>query len=209
MESQLESYTNTEIGGGNSSDSESRVLELKLKALILDTIHAIDVVQQLIKHGVKSLDDWIWQKQLRFYMQKQRGLLSNESCHWLSHNCGTKKLLSPTRGIESHAFGTSMLYHRTLLTPLIQAVYRKPVVYDREIALLTSEFSVVQWGTRMFFFFPSLLANNLPFFFLCSHIRVWLTLVGYLFLCTRKIGRAVRRQGRLFRLCHDISSHCF
>ena len=78
MESQLESYTNTEIGGGNSSDSESRVLELKLKALILDTIHAIDVVQQLIKHGVKSLDDWIWQKQLRFYMQKQRGLLSKE-----------------------------------------------------------------------------------------------------------------------------------
>ena len=136
-------------------EMESRVLELKLKALILDTIHAIDVVQQLIKHGVKSLEDWIWQKQLRFYMQKQRGLLSNESCHWFSHNCGTKKLLSPTRGIESHAFGTSMLYHRTLLSPLIQAVYRKPVVYDLEIALLTSEFSVVQWGTRMFFFFPS------------------------------------------------------
>lgn len=147
MESQLESYTNTEIGGGNSSDSESCVLELKLKALILDTIHAIDVVQQLIKHGVKSLDDWIWQKQLRFYMQKQRGLLSNESCHWFPHNCEL--------WIESHAFGTLMLYHRTLLSPLIQAVYRKPVVYDLEIALLTSEFSVVQWGTRMFFFFPS------------------------------------------------------
>ena len=80
MESQLESYTNTDISGGSSSDSESRVLELKLKALILDTIHAIDVVQQLIKHGVKSLDDWIWQKQLRFYMQKQRGLLNRENC---------------------------------------------------------------------------------------------------------------------------------
>ena len=69
MESQLESYTNTEIGGGDSP--ESHVLELKLKALILDTIHSIDVVQQLIKHGIKSLDEWIWQKQLRFYMQKR------------------------------------------------------------------------------------------------------------------------------------------
>lgn len=72
MESQLESYTNTEIGGGDASDSESHVLELKLKALILDTIHAIDVVQQLIKHGIKSLDEWMWQKQLRFYMQKRK-----------------------------------------------------------------------------------------------------------------------------------------
>ena len=71
MESQLESYTNTEIGGGDSPDSESRVLELKLKALILDTIHSIDVVQKLIEHGVKSVDEWMWQKQLRFYMQKR------------------------------------------------------------------------------------------------------------------------------------------
>ncbi|KAM7436007.1 Cytoplasmic dynein 2 heavy chain 1 [Porites harrisoni] len=68
MESQLESYTSAEIGGGDAP--ESHVLELKLKALILDTIHAIDVVQQLIKHGVKSADEWMWQKQLRFYMQK-------------------------------------------------------------------------------------------------------------------------------------------
>ena len=72
MESQLESYTNAEIGGGDSSDAESHVLELKLKALILDTIHAIDMVQQLIKHGIKSLDEWMWQKQLRFYLQKRK-----------------------------------------------------------------------------------------------------------------------------------------
>ena len=71
MESQLESYTNTEISGGGSSNSESHVLELKLKALILDTIHSIDVVQQLIKHGIKSLDEWMWQKQLRYYMKKR------------------------------------------------------------------------------------------------------------------------------------------
>ena len=70
MESQLESYTGTEIGVSSPSDNESHVLELKLKALILDAIHAIDVVQQLIKSGVKSLDNWVWQKQLRFYLEK-------------------------------------------------------------------------------------------------------------------------------------------
>ena len=71
MESQLESYTSAEIGSGDG-DTVAHVLELKLKALILDTIHAIDVVQQLIKCSVKSLDDWIWQKQLRFYMGKSK-----------------------------------------------------------------------------------------------------------------------------------------
>ena len=53
---------------------ESHVLELKLKALILDTIHSIEVVQQLLRAGIKSLDDWTWQKQLRFYLEK--GLLA-------------------------------------------------------------------------------------------------------------------------------------
>ena len=80
MESQLESYTNTEISGGGSSDAESHVLELKLKALILDTIHSIDVVQQLIKHGIKSLDEWMWQKQLRYYMQKRNLLYLYSRC---------------------------------------------------------------------------------------------------------------------------------
>ena len=44
------------------------VLELKLKALILDTIHSIDVVQSLIRSGVKAVGHWLWQKQLRFYL---------------------------------------------------------------------------------------------------------------------------------------------
>ena len=38
------------------------------QALILDTIHSIDVVQLLQKNSVTSLDDWLWQKQLRFYL---------------------------------------------------------------------------------------------------------------------------------------------
>ncbi len=36
-----------------------------LQALILDTIHNIDVVDQLSEHRTKSTDEWMWQKQLR------------------------------------------------------------------------------------------------------------------------------------------------
>ncbi|XP_077984893.1 cytoplasmic dynein 2 heavy chain 1-like [Glandiceps talaboti] len=66
MESQLESYTSVDI---TDSDVNTHVLELKLKALILDVIHAIDVVQQLQENNVHSIQDWQWQKQLRYYMR--------------------------------------------------------------------------------------------------------------------------------------------
>jgi len=41
------------------------VLELKLKALILDQIHAIDVIDQIMNEGVTRSDQWEWNKQLR------------------------------------------------------------------------------------------------------------------------------------------------
>ena len=61
MEKQLESYTSVDM----TDDSSANVLELKLKSLILDTIHNIDVIDQLNDHGVKALNEWMWQKQLR------------------------------------------------------------------------------------------------------------------------------------------------
>ena len=42
------------------------VLELKLKALIMDTIHNIEVVEMLIDSRIPGKDDWKWQKQLRY-----------------------------------------------------------------------------------------------------------------------------------------------
>ena len=42
------------------------VLELKLKALIMDIIHNIEVVEFLQENLVKSTDSWLWQKQLRW-----------------------------------------------------------------------------------------------------------------------------------------------
>lgn len=45
--------------------SDSSVLEHKLKALLLDTIHHIDVIEELIETNVTDVWDWNWQKQLR------------------------------------------------------------------------------------------------------------------------------------------------
>jgi dynein heavy chain 2, cytosolic len=42
---------------------------LKLKALILDLIHNIDVLGQLRDNNVRLLKDWYWQKQLRYYFE--------------------------------------------------------------------------------------------------------------------------------------------
>ena len=53
----------------DSNNSNSKVLELKLKALILDTIHHISIVEKLIEASVRSIDDWLWKKQLRYYHQ--------------------------------------------------------------------------------------------------------------------------------------------
>ncbi|GIY28883.1 cytoplasmic dynein 2 heavy chain 1 [Caerostris darwini] len=64
LESQLDAYTNANM----SASREVPLLRLKLKALILDTIYNISVVGELIKDKVRSLDDWSWQKRLRFYV---------------------------------------------------------------------------------------------------------------------------------------------
>lgn len=65
MRAQLDVYTNLDL----SESSEAYVLELKVKALILDTIYFIEVIEQLLEQNVKSLTEWHWQKQLRFYLR--------------------------------------------------------------------------------------------------------------------------------------------
>lgn len=44
-------------------------MELKLKSLILDAVHNIEVVKLLLEHRVSSVGHWYWQKQLRFYLR--------------------------------------------------------------------------------------------------------------------------------------------
>ena len=62
-------HTHTQPSSGGSRDPVGHVLELKLKALILDTVHSMDIVQTLIQNNIKKIGDWLWQKQLRFYLK--------------------------------------------------------------------------------------------------------------------------------------------
>ncbi|CAG6004611.1 unnamed protein product [Menidia menidia] len=68
LNSKLEHYTTVDTSSDEQPNAESSILQLKLKALILDIIHSISVVKQLNQAGVASTDEWIWKKQLRFYM---------------------------------------------------------------------------------------------------------------------------------------------
>ncbi|XP_042221258.1 cytoplasmic dynein 2 heavy chain 1-like isoform X2 [Homarus americanus] len=70
LETKLESYTSVDLSSDGTPEgkTDSHVLELKLKALILDTIHNIDVVEILMQNNTTSVSDWAWQKQLRFYV---------------------------------------------------------------------------------------------------------------------------------------------
>ena len=68
LKAKLSTYTGVDLSPGDDP-----VLGLKLKALILDTIHHIDICQTLIDEGVGASGDWAWQKQLRFYLDPEAG----------------------------------------------------------------------------------------------------------------------------------------
>lgn len=70
--SQLQAYTAEEI---LPVDTESIVLSAKLKTLITDIIHMIQVVEELTVAGTRSTQDWAWQKQLRYYLDSTDGCI--------------------------------------------------------------------------------------------------------------------------------------
>ncbi|KAM4566457.1 cytoplasmic dynein 2 heavy chain 1 isoform 3-T3 [Odontesthes bonariensis] len=72
LNSKLEHYTTVDTSSDDHPNAESSILQLKLKALILDIIHNISVAKQLNQAGISSTDDWAWKKQLRFYMGPDR-----------------------------------------------------------------------------------------------------------------------------------------
>ena len=51
------------------------MLRLKLKALVLDVIHMIEVVDLLMDANVSDLGDWLWQKQLRYYVVQGKAVV--------------------------------------------------------------------------------------------------------------------------------------
>eukprot|EP01049_Picozoa_sp_SAG25_P002666 SAG25_NODE_143_length_14049_cov_6.050817_1_plen_2680_part_10 len=66
LEESLAKYTQMDTGA-------DKVLMLKTKAVVLDVIHNMDVVEQLRGAQCVRPDDWIWQKQLRFFMEPANG----------------------------------------------------------------------------------------------------------------------------------------
>ncbi|KRY19216.1 Cytoplasmic dynein 2 heavy chain 1 [Trichinella patagoniensis] len=67
LQSQLKTYTLV--------TTDSTVLQLKLKALILDLIHNLQIVNNLRKASVTSKDCWQWQMQLRFYLENNEAVI--------------------------------------------------------------------------------------------------------------------------------------
>ena len=64
-ESDLTSLTGQELEFGS-------VLSIKVKSLILDIIHFLTVIEELVSANIRDIENWIWQKQLRFYGNKRR-----------------------------------------------------------------------------------------------------------------------------------------
>eukprot|EP01116_Phalansterium_solitarium_P024802 TRINITY_DN91_c0_g1_i1.p1 TRINITY_DN91_c0_g1~~TRINITY_DN91_c0_g1_i1.p1 ORF type:complete len:4098 (+),score=2051.07 TRINITY_DN91_c0_g1_i1:208-12501(+) len=62
LRDQLAKYTSYESGN-------DVIIYTKIKALVLDIIHYMDVVDYLKDWEKDKLDSWAWQKQLRFYME--------------------------------------------------------------------------------------------------------------------------------------------
>lgn len=57
----------------------AKSLARSFQALILDLIHNVDVLEQLIDAKAASADDWAWQRQLRFYRSQNPDAKTNRS----------------------------------------------------------------------------------------------------------------------------------
>ncbi|XP_068628065.1 cytoplasmic dynein 2 heavy chain 1 [Battus philenor] len=55
-----------------AAEVEDECEKQKRQALILQCAHYTTVVRTLIDHNITSTDDWLWQKQLRFYLLKTK-----------------------------------------------------------------------------------------------------------------------------------------
>ena len=51
--------------------SDNLLSQTKMKSLVFDVVHNIDVVEQLLRKKTKALTEWQWKKQLRYYYTSQ------------------------------------------------------------------------------------------------------------------------------------------
>lgn len=65
LEADLREFTSHDL-------SSEPLLQLKMKSLVMDLVHNLDVVDQLIAKGTRSVHEWQWSKQLRYYFLKTK-----------------------------------------------------------------------------------------------------------------------------------------
>ena len=64
------------LKGFTSHDLSSEpLMQLKMKSLVFDMVHYIDVVEQLQRKKSTKLSDWQWKKQLRYYYEKTKAVV--------------------------------------------------------------------------------------------------------------------------------------
>lgn len=68
LQSTLRNFTSQELSG-------EPLLQLKMKSLVLDLVHQIDVADLLIAKNIGKLSDWTWHKQIRYYHEKSIALV--------------------------------------------------------------------------------------------------------------------------------------
>jgi dynein heavy chain 2, cytosolic len=72
----LHSELTETLKGFTSHDLSSEpLMQLKMKSLVFDMVHYIDVVEQLQGKGVVKLNEWQWKKQLRYYYEKSKAVV--------------------------------------------------------------------------------------------------------------------------------------
>jgi dynein heavy chain 2 len=73
---ELTSILQNELREFTSHDlSNEPLLQLKMKALVMDLVHHLDMIDQVIKKKANRLSDWAWSKQLRYYEVKGKAVV--------------------------------------------------------------------------------------------------------------------------------------
>ncbi|XP_072941902.1 cytoplasmic dynein 2 heavy chain 1 [Epargyreus clarus] len=69
-----------------AAEVEEEGEQRKREALILQCTHYMSVVQELIDNNVDSINDWLWQKQLRFYLQNTKSIVAKMGLAEISYS---------------------------------------------------------------------------------------------------------------------------
>ena len=69
------SLTNTLRNLTSHDLSSEPLIQIKMKSLVFDLVHQIDIIDQLRSNNVTKVTDWFWKKQLRYYLQSNKAVV--------------------------------------------------------------------------------------------------------------------------------------